>query len=85
MCAGAAVWGVYMGLTQGVLSKLVADVAPAALRGTAFGVFNLVNGVSLLLASVLAGALWSACGAGATFAVGGAFAGVALVGLLLRR
>lgn len=85
MCAGAAVWGVYMGLTQGVLSKLVADVAPAALRGTAFGVFNLVNGVSLLLASVLAGALWSACGAGATFAAGGAFAGVTLVGLLLRR
>jgi MFS family permease len=85
MCAGAAVWGVYMGLTQGLLSKLVADVAPAALRGTAFGVFNLVNGVSLLLASVLAGALWSACGAGATFAAGGVFAGVAVLGLLLLR
>jgi MFS family permease len=56
--AGAAVWGVHMGLTQGVLSALVAQTAPADLRGTAFGLFNLVSGVALLVASALAGWLW---------------------------
>jgi MFS family permease len=76
---------VYMGLTQGLLSKLVADVAPAALRGTAFGFFNLVNGLALLAASVLAGALWSAYGASATFIAGAVFAMVAVLGLLTVR
>lgn len=85
MGAGAVVWGVYMGLTQGLLSKLVADAAPAALRGTAFGFFNLVNGLSLLLASVVAGALWTVYGAAATFVAGGLFAGIAVLGLLLLR
>jgi len=85
VCAGAAVWGVYMGFTQGLLSKLVADAAPPALRGTAFGVFNLVTGVSLLLASVLAGALWASIGAGATFLTGAALAGLTVLGLLLLR
>jgi hypothetical protein len=63
-----------MGLTQGLLSKLVADRAPATLRGTAFGVFNLVNGVALLLASVIAGGLWNAVGPSGTFLAGGVFA-----------
>lgn len=85
VCAGTVVWGVYMGLTQGLLSKLVADVAPAALRGTAFGFFNLVNGLALLAASVLAGALWSAYGASATFIAGAAFASAAVLGLLVLR
>ncbi len=85
VCAGTVVWGVYMGLTQGLLSKLVADAAPAALRGTAFGVFNLVTGVSLLLASVLAGALWSSFGASATFLTGAALAGLVVLGLSTRR
>ena len=53
--AGAALWGLHMGATQGLLSALVADAAPADLRGTAFGVFNLVTGVALLAASVIAG------------------------------
>jgi len=82
---GAALWGVHMALTQGLLSKLVADTAPAALRGTAFGVFNLVSGGALLLASVIAGALWSAVGASATFLAGAAFAAVTAVGLLAYR
>ena len=56
--AGAALWGLHMGLTQGLLAALVADAAPADLRGTAFGVFNLVCGVALLVASALAGWLW---------------------------
>jgi MFS family permease len=83
--AGAALWGLHMALTQGVLSKLVADTAPAALIGTGFGVFNLVSGVSLLLASVIAGALWNAYGPSATFAAGAVFAGVAAAGLIASR
>jgi MFS family permease len=71
-----------MAFTQGLLSKLVADTAPPSLLGTAFGLFNLVTGVALLLASVIAGALWSAWGAQATFLAGAAFAAVAAVGLL---
>ena len=81
--AGAALWGVHMGLTQGLLSKLVADAAPADLRGTAFGVFHLVCGAALLAASVLAGWLWSSFGASSAFYAGAAFTGVALAGLLL--
>jgi MFS family permease len=83
--AGAGVWGLHMGLTQGLLSKLIADTAPPDLRGSAFGVFNLVSGGALLLASVIAGALWSAYGPTATFLSGAAFAAVALMGLLFYR
>ena len=81
--AGAALWGLHMAFTQGLLSKLVADTVPAELRGTGFGIFNLVSGVALLLASVIAGALWSAFGAAATFLAGAAFAVVASSGLLV--
>ena len=76
---GVALWGLHMGLTQGVLATLVADAAPTRLRGTAFGIFNLAVGVGLLIASVLAGVLWSRLGAPATFAAGGLFALAALV------
>lgn len=82
---GAALWGVHMGMTQGLLSALVADGAPADRRGTAFGVFNLAIGVALLAASVLAGALWSAVGPAATFWAGVGFSTAALLGLLLVR
>lgn len=82
---GAALWGVHMGMTQGLLAALVADGAPDDRRGTAFGVFNLVTGVALLAASVLAGALWSAIGPAATFWAGGGFSAAALLGLLLVR
>jgi len=82
---GAALWGLHMALTQGLLSKLVADNAPVALRGTAFGMFNLVSGGALLLASVIAGSLWSALGASATFVGGAAIATVAALGMLLHR
>ena len=81
--AGAALWGLHMGLTQGLLSKLVADTVPASLVGTGFGLFNLVSGGALLLASVIAGALWSALGPAATFLAGAAFAAVAALGLLV--
>jgi len=79
---GAALWGLHMGLTQGLLSKLVADTAPAELLGTAFGIFNVVSGGALLLASLIAGSLWSAYGASATFLAGAAFAAIAAAGLV---
>jgi MFS family permease len=82
---GSAFWGLHMALTQGLLSKLVADTAPADLRGTAFGIFNLVSGAALLLASVIAGSLWSMFGASATFIAGASFAALAAMGLLLYR
>lgn len=82
---GAAIWGLHMALTQGLFSKLVADVAPAELRGTAFGVFNLVNGVAVLVASTVAGALWSRYGYSATFIGGALFAALTAVGVLFTR
>ena len=82
---GAAFWGLHMAFTQGLLAKLVADTAPADLRGTAFGFFNLMSGVALLLASVIAGWLWSAFGAPATFIAGAMFAALAAMGLLFYR
>ncbi|MBO9516110.1 MAG: MFS transporter [Variovorax sp.] len=75
---GVALWGVHMGMTQGLLAAMVADTAPPDLRGTAFGVFNLVSGVAMLVASVLAGGLWDAFGAASTFYAGAAFCLVAL-------
>ena len=79
---GAALWGLHMACTQGLLAKLIADMAPAELRGTAFGIFNLLSGGALLLASVIAGALWSVFGPSATFTAGAAFATLAAFGLL---
>jgi MFS family permease len=82
---GAALWGLHMGATQGLLSVLVADAAPADLRGTAFGVFNLVSGLALLAASVLAGSLWAVFGPAMTFYAGAAIASLALLGLLAKK
>jgi MFS family permease len=82
---GIALWGLHMGLTQGLLSTLVADAAPPDLRGTAFGVFHLVSGVAMLLASVIAGVLWDVYGAAWTFYAGAAFTALALLGLLAVR
>lgn len=79
--AGVALWGLHMGLTQGVLAAMVAGTAPPTLRGSAFGVFNLVSGVMLLLASVIAGALWQYVGPLATFSAGGILCCVTLIGL----
>jgi MFS family permease len=81
---GAMVWGLHMGATQGLLATLVGDAAPARLRGTAFGIFNLVNGLALLAASIIAGGLWSSIGPNATFLAGAAFA-VVSGGLLAAK
>ncbi len=80
---GTSVWGLHMGATQGLLSTLVADAAPAHMRGTAFGVFNLASGVALLAASVIAGGLWAMGGPAMTFYAGAAFSTIALAGLLV--
>jgi len=82
---GAGLWGLHMALTQGLLAALVAATAPADLRGTAFGVFNLACGVALLLASVLAGELWDAAGPAWTFYAGAALTGLAAAAWLLMR
>jgi MFS family permease len=82
---GVVLWGLHMGMTQGLLAAMVAGAAPAHLRGTAFGFFNLVSGVALLIASVLAGLLWDRLGAGVTFYAGAAFSALALALLMLRR
>jgi MFS family permease len=82
---GAALWGLHMALTQGLLSVLVAEAAPDDLRGTAFGLFNLFSGGALLFASVIAGSLWSVLGPPATFLAGASFAVVAIIGLLAYR
>lgn len=74
---GIALWGMHMALTQGLLAKLVADNAPEHLRGSAFGLFNLATGLSLLFASVIAGLAWDMIGPESTFLIGGGFAFVA--------
>ena len=76
---GVAFWGLYLGFSQGLLAALVADTAPEDLRGTAFGLFNLVTGGALLVASVLAGWLWSGFGPTATFGAGAVFSGLAIL------
>jgi MFS family permease len=82
---GVVIWGLHMGFTQGLLATLVTDSAPVDLRGTAFGVFNFASGIAMLVASVIAGALWDTFGPAATFAVGAVVTAVALAGLVAAR
>ena len=77
---GIALWGLHMGMTQGLLAAFIADAVPAELRGTAFGIFHLVTGIALLLASLGAGLLWELVGAPATFLVGAAITAIGLAG-----
>jgi MFS family permease len=83
--AGVLLWGLHMGMTQGLLATMVADTAPPALRGTAYGVFNLVSGLAMLAASLLAGAVWDRWGAAWTFVAGALICGLTLLALGLRR
>ncbi|OCC06914.1 MFS transporter [Labrys sp. WJW] len=85
VCLGVALWGLHMGFTQGLLATLIAETAPAELRGTAFGMFNLITGLALLAASVIAGALWDLAGPQATFLAGAAFSLLTLLALLPVR
>jgi MFS family permease len=81
--AAIALWGLHMGLSQGLLSRLVADRSPAPLRGSAFGLFNLATGLAMLAASVTAGLLWDGLGPAATFLAGAGFAIAAAVSLTI--
>jgi MFS family permease len=81
---GIALWGLHMAMTQGLLATMVADTAPDDLRGTAYGFFNLMSGLALLLASVVAGLLWDQLGASVTFIAGAVFSGATLVLLWWR-
>lgn len=81
---GVALWGIHMGMTQGLLATMVADTAPENLRGTAYGFFNLMSGLAMLLASALAGLLWDKLGASFTFYAGAGFCIIALIALAWR-
>jgi len=81
---GIALWGLHMGATQGLLATMVADTAPADLRGTAYGFFNLLSGFGMLIASALAGLLWDQFGASFTFVAGGIFSALTLAAIMLR-
>ncbi|MGY3176596.1 MFS family permease [Pseudomonas sp. TE12234] len=82
---GTALWGLHMGFSQGILASLVADKAPTELKGTAFGIFNLVSGLCVLIASVLAGWLWQNMGSSSTFLTGALLATAALLLLLFKK
>jgi MFS family permease len=82
VAAGVVLWGLHMGMTQGLLATMIAGAAPANLRGTAFGFFNLASGIAMLIASVLAGLLWDTLGAGATFYAGAVFSALAFMMLM---
>jgi predicted MFS family arabinose efflux permease len=81
---GVGLWGMHMGMTQGLLAAMIAEHAPADLRGTAYGIFNLACGVAMLIASVLAGLLWDQLGASFTFLAGAVFCLLAIGGLVLN-
>jgi MFS family permease len=81
---GISLWGLHMGITQGLLARMVADTAPPELRGSGYGFFNLMSGIAMLFASVLAGFLWDRFGAAQTFIAGAAFSGLAFGMIVLR-
>ena len=85
VAVGVALWGLHMGITQGLLAAMVADKAPHHLFGTAFGIFNLASGAALLAASLMAGGLWSQFGASVTFFAGAFLAALVLLGNLVFR
>jgi MFS family permease len=73
------IYGLYFGLTEGVEKAFVADLVPAHLRGTAYGVFNFAIGIGAFPASAITGALWSGFGPAVAFGWGAALALVAAV------
>ncbi|MFA6313785.1 MAG: MFS transporter [Sterolibacterium sp.] len=83
--AGVTLWGLHLGMSQGLLATMVADIAPADLRGTAYGFFNLLSGLAMLVASGVAGFLWDALGAAYTFIAGIAFCVLTLLALAFRN
>ncbi|MEO7361788.1 MAG: MFS transporter [Gemmatimonadaceae bacterium] len=85
LSVGVVLWGLHMGFTQGLLATMIAGTSPPELRGTAFGVFNLVTGLTLLASSVIAGILWQTVGPQYTFLAGALFAGITIIVLSVVR
>jgi MFS family permease len=85
LLCGVALWGIHLGITQGLMARMVADAAPDDLRGTAFGFFNLASGIAMLFASVIAGLLWDHFGASVTFLTGAGLSFVSLTALFLSK
>jgi MFS family permease len=85
MLSGVALWGVHMGMSQGVLAAIIANTVPADLRGTAYGFFNLTSGLAMLLASVIAGGLWDNFGVAYTFYAGAVFCVLTIVLLFMSQ
>lgn len=83
--AGVVLWGLHMGMTQGLFAAMVADNSPPELRGTAYGIFNLLTGFAMLVASIVAGAFWDAIGPAGAFIAWAACAALALLGLMVAR
>ncbi len=83
--AGVVLWGLHMGITQGLLATMVADASPKKLRGSGFGLFYLVSGIAMLLASLVAGVVWDMFGAAMTFYCGAGFAAISLLLVLMRK
>ncbi len=85
LATGIGLWGLHMGITQGLLARMVADTAPEDLRGTAYGLFNLMSGLATLLASVVAGLFWDRLGASFAFVAGAVFGAIALMAVVWQR
>ncbi|MDE3015438.1 MAG: MFS transporter [Pseudomonadota bacterium] len=81
LALGVSLWGLHMGFTQGLLAAMVTDTAPAHIRGTAYGVYNLACGIAMLAASVIAGEMWEQLSPAATFFTGAFFSAAALAGV----
>jgi MFS family permease len=81
---GAALWGLQLGVTQGLLGATIADVAPDRLRGTAFGVYDVAIGVGTFVASAGAGVLWMAGGSSIAFSVSACVATAAALMLVIQ-
>jgi MFS family permease len=81
---GVGLWGLHLGFSQGLLSAFVADTAPEDMRGTAFGLFNLLTGGALLVASVIAGWLWHDFGPKSTFVAGAVFSALAALFMAIQ-
>ncbi len=78
-----AVYGLYYGIVEGAARAFVADLVPAGRRGTAYGLYHGVVGLTLLPASVIAGWLWSTAGPAAPFYLGAGLAFLAMLALLV--
>jgi MFS family permease len=76
-------YGLYYGAFQGAASALVADLVPASLRGTAYGIFNAALGVAAFPASLMAGLLWDWYGPSAPFLAGSGLSLLATLGILM--